>query len=564
MTFKWISFCLLLTLGTLTSLLPNRGYCLNINDHYTDSISELFSTKEAQEQVSTTQILESYLKGEFAPIKNNVVNFGINSKPHWLAITIQNTETITINKQLTISNSWLDNIEFYFYSQDGAYQKLVRGDHLLFSQRGNNQRFFNIEYGFPPGATHLLIRVESIDPMLVPIYFQDENESVNHQLLDSYSYGFLYGAIFCLLAYNSMLFIGLRNFSYFYYSLFLLSFLVLNVAYTGHGYQWLWPNSTQWQQVANPLLMGIFNLFGLLFALHFLSIRRLSLLLYRSILSLCAVFLFPLIIALTMGEQALALYIAFVFMLLFSLIMFMLGIFAIKRGNNNGKLFLLATITSMLGTASTGITVWGLIPYATISYRAGEIGMLVDVTLLAFALARQFRNIENEKLHAQYMAKLDPLTGLNNRRAFYELIPDLWQRDQSKQGISLAMIDIDYFKQINDKFGHSCGDQVLAKTGSILMQQLRQKDVAVRWGGEEFLLVFYNTQLADAVVIVNDFTEQIKLYPFTTRGDETFNITVSAGVAYGTSNQCTLGQLIDKADELLYLAKHEGRNQLRF
>ncbi|QYK02108.1 sensor domain-containing diguanylate cyclase [Shewanella psychrotolerans] len=562
MTFKWISFYLLLV-STLACLVTSNAYGLNINDHYTDSISEQFSTKEAQEHLSSEQILNSYLNGEFNQIENNVANFGINATPHWLAISIRNPEQFTIERQLTVSNAWLDKIEFYFYSPNDKYHKLVRGDHLPFSQRGNNQRFFNIDYGFPPGITHLLIRVESIDPMLVPIYFQDENESVAHQRFDSYSYGFLYGAIFCLLAYNLMLFIGLRNVSYFYYSLFLLSFMILNMAYTGHGYQWLWPNSIQWQQLANPLLMGIFNLFGLLFALHFLSIKRLSLLLYRSVLSLCAIFLLPLIIILAMGEQAIALYIAFVFMLLFSILMLILGMFAIKRGNSNGKLFLLASMTSMLGTASTGITVLGLIPYTTLSYRASEAGMLVDMTLLAFALARQFRHIENEKLHAQYMAKLDPLTGLNNRRAFYELMPQLWQQSQPKQGLSLAMIDIDYFKQINDRFGHSCGDLVLAKVGSMLMQQLRQKDVAVRWGGEEFLLVFYNTKLADAIIIVNEFAAQIQQYPFA-KGDETFNITISAGVAYGTSNQCTLGQLIDKADELLYLAKHEGRNQLRF
>jgi diguanylate cyclase (GGDEF)-like protein len=537
-------------------------YCLDLNKPYTNSISEQFSTTEAKENLSLEQVLNHYLAGEFTPIKNNVVNFGINPKPHWLGISINNLEPIAKSKQLMVSNSWLDRLEFYFYTQDGLQQRVIRGDRLIFSQRGNNQRFFTVSYAFPPGVTHLLIRVESIDPMLVPLSLQDKGESVTHRLFDSYSYGFLYGAIFCLLTYNLMLFIGLRNLSYFYYSLFLLSFLILNMAYTGHGYQWLWPNSVQWQQWANPLLMGIFNLFGLLFALHFLSIKRLSRLLYLSVLSLCTIFLVPLITALLLDMQALALYIAFVFMLLFSVLMLMLGVFAIGRGNSNGQLFLFASITSMVGSASTGMTVWGLIPYTTLSYRAGEAGMLVDVTLLAFALARQFRNLENEKLHAQYMAKLDPLTGLNNRRAFYELMPELWQQNAQKVGLSIVMIDIDYFKQINDKFGHTCGDLVLAKVGAILMQQLRQQDVAVRWGGEEFLLVFNNTLLADAIIMANDLAAQIQTYPFA-KGEERFNITVSAGIAHGRNDQCTLGQLIDKADELLYLAKHEGRQQIR-
>ncbi|WP_394229574.1 sensor domain-containing diguanylate cyclase [Shewanella colwelliana] len=538
------------------------SFSLNLSIDHQSTITEHFAAAHLPSNISISDALHAYKNGQFQLLSDNIANFGIDSPPMWLAITLRNPTKMAINKQLIIANSWLDKLEISVHHQQGDMRHFSRGDHFAFDQRHNNQRFFTVDFAFQPGISYLLIRVESVDPMVLPIYLAEQSDFNSQLLFDSYSYGFLYGAIFCLLAYNFMLAVGLRSITYFYYSLFLLSFLILNISYSGHGFQWLWPHSPQWQQWANPLLMVIFNICGLLFALRFLEIRRLNLSIYRCVIALCICLLLTVLGALILDQQGISLLAAFGFMLLFSLIMLFLGGIAVAASNANGKLFLLASISSMLGTATTGLAVWGMIPYTNMTFRAGEVGMVIDITLLALALARKFRTIENEKQHAQYMAKIDPLTGLNNRRAFYELMPAIWQSTTNKRNLTLALIDLDYFKQINDTYGHVCGDQVLNKVGSILMQNLREKDIAVRWGGEEFLIVYHHATLSQAEILASELAKQIASYPFA-KGEQRFTITASIGLAEGCSECHTLGQLIDKADNKLYQAKHEGRNQIR-
>lgn len=159
-------------------------------------------------------------------------------------------------------------------------------------------------------------------------------------------------------------------------------------------------------------------------------------------------------------------------------------------------------------------------------------------------------------------ALLDPLTGLPNRAAWSERLDyevNAWH--QRGNSLSLAMLDLDHFKRINDGYGHLAGDKVLKIIANVLSKRLRPTDFIARFGGEEFVLLMPDSALADALAVGEVLREAIAACPFHFKG-EPVTITVSMGVAQfqpGERSDLTL----KRADEALYRAKAAGRNQVQ-
>lgn len=153
----------------------------------------------------------------------------------------------------------------------------------------------------------------------------------------------------------------------------------------------------------------------------------------------------------------------------------------------------------------------------------------------------------------------DPLTGLYNRRHFTSIFHTLTSQVQrSNKPISILFIDIDDFKSINDNFGHSTGDQVLAQLSDILQESLRPYDLPVRWGGEEFLLLLPEVSEKRAQEIADRLRKK-SMAVLSARFS--LKITLSIGVA-SYDQQDTLDSFVDKADQSLYAAKVLGKNQV--
>ncbi len=162
-------------------------------------------------------------------------------------------------------------------------------------------------------------------------------------------------------------------------------------------------------------------------------------------------------------------------------------------------------------------------------------------------------------------AKRDALTGLSNRKAFDEEIDKLYARYKEKGEVfSLIIIDIDHFKNFNDKFGHKVGDKVLQIAANTLNYTLKGKDFVGRYGGEEFVVLLPLTSLDNACVVAEQIRENIarKRLRVTKTGENLGTITVSAGVAQIREND-TVESLIERADRALYLAKNSGRNNVK-
>ena len=163
------------------------------------------------------------------------------------------------------------------------------------------------------------------------------------------------------------------------------------------------------------------------------------------------------------------------------------------------------------------------------------------------------------------LAVTDQLTGLHNRRYMESQLDALVRRAVVGGGdpVALLVIDIDHFKQVNDSFGHGVGDEVLREFAVRLASNVRAIDLAVRFGGEEFVVVMPDTELAHAHRIAERIRRQVAGSPFRVLGgEELLTVTISIGVAASLGEGDTPETLIRRADEAMYEAKDRGRNRV--
>lgn len=165
----------------------------------------------------------------------------------------------------------------------------------------------------------------------------------------------------------------------------------------------------------------------------------------------------------------------------------------------------------------------------------------------------------------------DALTAINNRRFFDQRIcEELERARRHKKALSCLFVDIDYFKKINDSYGHQSGDKVLRNVAALLNEQMRRSDILARYGGEEFAILLCNTDIDAAEEIAERLRLTIHSTPQTSLGNEEIPVTVSVGVACTDPTldpdmdiERQADQLIARADEALYEAKKAGRNRVR-
>jgi diguanylate cyclase (GGDEF)-like protein len=157
----------------------------------------------------------------------------------------------------------------------------------------------------------------------------------------------------------------------------------------------------------------------------------------------------------------------------------------------------------------------------------------------------------------------DPLTGLFNRRYLDETLPrELHLAQRRKVPLCIVMLDIDGFKQFNDSFGHSPGDSLLREFGRILRERLRKSDISCRYGGDEFVLVFPDSSIADTQERVEQIRVFIKDLQIHYDGQKVGMITISAGIAQAPEHGTAESELLQAADEAMYIAKQAGGDRI--
>jgi two-component system, sensor histidine kinase LadS len=200
---------------------------------------------------------------------------------------------------------------------------------------------------------------------------------------------------------------------------------------------------------------------------------------------------------------------------------------------------------------------------STSNYDAITIASLVEVSILTVSVALSIRLLQRERDTANVAATVDPLTGLLNRRGFQQTVDAILQIPAQGRW-SLALLDLDHFKVINDTFGHGAGDQVLVDFAELLRDSRQEQDMVCRMGGEEFAILFDASSCTDALAHCERLRARFADNP-TIVDDQVIHHRVSIGLA---SHDCTvagaisLDLMLRQADEALYRAKRSGRNRV--
>jgi two-component system cell cycle response regulator len=200
----------------------------------------------------------------------------------------------------------------------------------------------------------------------------------------------------------------------------------------------------------------------------------------------------------------------------------------------------------------------GYLPKSSLSQE--RLSNIIDAALDKWTRLQQAR-ADNEKL--EELATIDSLTKLYNRRAVLGRLRELISfANRYKEDFSLIMLDIDHFKNVNDRYGHLAGDEVLEEIASLVRRNVRDTDIVGRYGGEEFIIILPKTALASSWVVAERLRSIVEKAEMKDSAGGVFFVTVSQGLA-GWERGEDVTSLISRTDEALYKAKAKGRNRVQ-
>ncbi len=203
----------------------------------------------------------------------------------------------------------------------------------------------------------------------------------------------------------------------------------------------------------------------------------------------------------------------------------------------------------------------GGIDYITKPFKALELLARLKTHL---GMQELIKELEDSQKSLEQLASQDHMTKLYNRRYFSEMsLKILELAKRNKTDLSILMLDIDKFKNVNDTYGHHVGDDVIIALANVLKNISRNSDIACRFGGEEFLLLLPETNLEGAYAIAEKIRKHVEQLVVKLENHEPLHFTISAGVAqYNPESELNLEKTIQRADDALYEAKESGRNKV--
>ncbi len=235
------------------------------------------------------------------------------------------------------------------------------------------------------------------------------------------------------------------------------------------------------------------------------------------------------------------------------------------------------TLILVLGVAAAaGMTTTALLAWSYFGWRLSRLARALERTLVAEdpihlrvggipaeqRLARAFNTAAGAFLQTEARATHDRLTGIPNRETLLSTLgSEVDRAGRHYKPLSVAFIDIDRFKPINDTYGHNSGDAVLRQIAELLADAVRASDTFGRYGGEEFMLILPETLPEDAVAMAEELRALVMHETLRIAGGQTIKATISIGIAGGRGSELQLDMLVDRADAAMYAAKSLGRNR---
>ena len=531
------------------------------------------------------------------PLASGQPSFGYSRSALWLRVDLLNRHPSQQAWQFGVLYPLLDEVDLYVVDAQGRVrQHHATGDQRRFDTRPIPHPHFYVDVPLRTGeAGAVYVRLRSQGSLQAPLLVTTPTQRLEQERVTFGWMGLYGGALLAMLLYNLMLYVSLRDRSHLYYVGYVAAFGVAQLTLNGLAFQYLWPAHPDWGNWALPLCMSTAGILLSLFAREFLGLRTHAPLADRVMQGLQGLFLliWP---VLWLGHYAPAVKLSTVLTLVAPLILLGITVMMLRRGHHQARYFMAAFGGLLVGVVASSLSMFDLVEPNWLTTYGMQIGSVLEFVLLSLALAHRLKLAQEAHVHMQAahaaelearvlartqdldkalgelteangrlqeLSQRDALTGLHNRQFLAERMPEIWGTAvRWKQPLAMLMIDIDHFKQVNDVHGHAGGDEALKAVAEVIARIMRRPgDHAMRYGGEEFLVVLPQTHAAGAMHMAERIRQEVAALTVT-HGGQLISLTVSIGVACATPGPRTaMAMMLQLADRLLYQAKAEGRNR---
>lgn len=549
----------------------------------------------------------------------NPVNLGFKKGAHWLKVELPVATEESAQALLEIAYPSLDKVDIWLYQAsdlNSPFKKLHYGDTLPFSARALPHESFVLNLAnFEQRPSSLIIRVETGGSIKLPLRLWSTSEFIAYSSEQRLAIGIMLGFLLAMAVSNLFFYLTTKNHTFLLYALHVVSFCFVVATLFGYGFAYIWPDNTGFQQKAMSVFANATMLFVVLFSEQLLELRALSAFQTKVMRALASLFLLNILSTLLLSHFYTAL---IFFPCLLTTVLYIFGLciwYAIKK-NKIAKyysiawsLLLACALLAMLDylgwvtppVGSDALLLYGIASEAlflgwvlAINYGAqneevskAQAQALEAEKETATAKSKLLEVEQNAKDELEYKVQertleleitlrelseanrelerintLDALTGVRNRRHFDKRILAEGRRSRRERTrLCLVMLDIDFFKRVNDEKGHDVGDECLIHIAKLVKSFVkRPSDDFCRYGGEEFSLILPNTTEEGAKQLIESIRQSIENTPCES-SQGSISMTISAGIASDIVMQEQGEKAILKAaDEALYEAKANGRN----
>ena len=547
-------------------------------------------------------LIDDVLKRSFEKVREYPPQFGYTDAAVWLTFKYRNPGDIV---WLSVNSPMLDDVQIFILDErQNLLTAYPLGDRLNFVERVLLRPEFTVPLPVSESSISVYLRVKSGSSLEVPMTISED--VVLRQTMENSAWiqGLFFGAMVMLGLYHILIFLSSGDRSYLYFGGLSLTMALIQATLWGRSYQFLWPESPHWNDIAVSTLINASNFFGVLYIAKVVKICESHRWINFAAMMLATTS------ALMVGLSLYFPYADIIYpTLLLSMVTFATGatmvIVRMRRGYPPAFAVFVAGLMYTLGSASYILGKLGAFNNSILLDNALALGQLLQVLLFAFALSvrmamdKELRErAQRDTAHAQALlletereqnmrldqevkartqelreanARLekisttDSLTGLYNRRHFDEVLEREYERGAREgKSLSLIMLDLDYFKNLNDSQGHAFGDEALRQTALRIQDVLnRPADMAFRYGGEEFVILLPDTEASAAHILARQIWAAMRSEPVVMK-EQTVRLTISIGIAATMPNkENSYYTLLKRADEKLYQAKNEGRDRIR-
>ncbi len=564
---------------------------------YTD-----FQVEYLMEKSGESLGIEEISKLPFTKTISNAFTFGYKTNNFWFRFSVHNDSKEAKKMVLELTEIIHKKVDLYILSDPIIHKK--NGLRVPMENREIEESNPAFALHFAPHETkELYVNIASIYAVMGALKLKTPEQFHKDTLLKNNIYIFYFGAIIAIALYNLFIFFYSREKIYIYYVSYVLAFVLWAANYKGLLLSFTTIETYDILQVTIPIFFTML----ILFSQTVLETKKYFSLFHKVLNG------FIFILAISFVWMLLSMHTGFYFMNLVSapLLPFLLfmSFWALYHGHKIARVYLLGLSIYIVSMILISQLALGMIPYDILVSNAPIIGSFFEIILFSLLLAYRinlFReealdvqekliaqqrtessrlfhavaektvalNIANKQLaeeleekkeleeHLRLQASTDPLTGLMNRRYFFDICKkEMEHAIRYNTGLSYLTIDIDKFKVINDTYGHPFGDEVIRSLAQQMVENSRTTDYIGRIGGEEFAILMPATGMDAAFHIADRLRENIAKHNIIFE-NKVVQITVSIGLSYYEKKDKDIEAIIKRSDNALYEAKENGRNRV--